>query len=203
MILIFACDCVDVCPEREKEKSANEESERVAFALIDWHQFVVVETITFNPDDEPYLPAPKTTIEEMTRMLNQQSLDESAPAGGAGAGAGAGGAGGAGAGAGGSENMDTAMDVDMEDGEGRAESEPATLQEPEDEAGGGGGGAGLTVRRDYDPSALARSRQDRERAAKYQKCQLCGEMIPIEELSEHMRYTAAASPLLCCTHGID
>ena len=37
--------------EREEaEKRAREEGERVAMQLIDWHDFVVVETLTFNED---------------------------------------------------------------------------------------------------------------------------------------------------------
>jgi hypothetical protein len=40
----------------EEQKKAEEERERVLMASIDWHDFVVVETIDF--DDEEKLPAP-------------------------------------------------------------------------------------------------------------------------------------------------
>lgn len=36
--------------ERERKKEEEEkEKERVAYAQIDWHDFVVVETVDFNP----------------------------------------------------------------------------------------------------------------------------------------------------------
>jgi splicing factor 3A subunit 1 len=36
------------------------EKERVAMAVIDWHDFVVVETIEFDEDEEEGLPEPMT-----------------------------------------------------------------------------------------------------------------------------------------------
>jgi splicing factor 3A subunit 1 len=40
----------------EAKKKATDEAERNAMAMIDWHEFVIVETITF--DDDETLPAP-------------------------------------------------------------------------------------------------------------------------------------------------
>ena len=36
-------------------KEENEEKERIAYAQIDWHDFVVVETVLFDEDDENHL----------------------------------------------------------------------------------------------------------------------------------------------------
>eukprot|EP00906_Rhabdomonas_costata_P005560 RCo008315 len=51
--------------QEAKRKAAEEEEDkqRVAFQLIDWHEFVVVETIDFKdePEDEASLPAPPPT----------------------------------------------------------------------------------------------------------------------------------------------
>ena len=39
--------------ERERKKEEEErEKERVAFAQIDWHDFVVVETVDFQPHEQ-------------------------------------------------------------------------------------------------------------------------------------------------------
>ena len=47
--------------KKEKENAA--EAERVALALIDWHSFVVVETVEFAEGEEEELPAPLTPAE--------------------------------------------------------------------------------------------------------------------------------------------
>lgn len=39
--------------ERERKKEEEEkEKERVAYAQIDWHDFVVVETVDFQPNEQ-------------------------------------------------------------------------------------------------------------------------------------------------------
>lgn len=60
--------------EVEMKEKQNEENERVAMALIDWHQFVVVETINFDRGEEEYLPAPKKNIQEIAYMLDAQDV---------------------------------------------------------------------------------------------------------------------------------
>jgi splicing factor 3A subunit 1 len=55
--------------ERARKKAEEEEDqERTAMALIDWHDFVVVETIEFF-DDEPDLPAPASYDQLMAGVI--------------------------------------------------------------------------------------------------------------------------------------
>jgi len=63
----------------EKDKAASEEQEREFMQTIDWHQFVIVETITFAPEDDAYLPAPRSSIEEINAMLASQDLGAELP----------------------------------------------------------------------------------------------------------------------------
>lgn len=162
--------------EEEKRKVFNEEEERVAMALIDWHTFAVVENITFAPEEEDLLPAPRHTIEDINRMLAQQTLED---VGGA------------------VQEMDMEMDMDVEMEEDMAksddereeketkkaaeeeETEPsAKVQiEPEEEK--------AELRKDYvseldRPDAV-------ERSLRFQKCPVCGQDVPVEELTEHIR----------------
>ena len=44
------------------------EKEREAMALIDWHEFVVVETIDFDDDEDEDLPMPLTVTEIMSQL---------------------------------------------------------------------------------------------------------------------------------------
>jgi splicing factor 3A subunit 1 len=153
--------------DNAKKLTASEEQERDAMAAIDWHQFVVVETITFNSEDEPYLPAPKTSIEDINRMLSQQSLEEEASKAAA------------------DVDMDTGIDVDMDEGGDKDEDGDdkdgdklveSTLSEPSD--------APMPLRQGPE---VSRRRAEEQRAMRFQKCNICGQEIPVEELSEHMR----------------
>ena len=61
---------------RQRKKEEDEiERERVQMALIDWHDFVVVETIEFADDEESELPPP-VTLEEVIRKSKQLAADE-------------------------------------------------------------------------------------------------------------------------------
>lgn len=150
--------------ELERQKDADTEQERIAMQLIDWHAFVVVETITFNKDEEDLLPEPKETIEEINRMLEQQTLAEK-PA---------------------EEDMgDEDMDMDMgDDAEDGSDDERTTAPsaaavrppspEPEPEIL-------------KNVAELNRRQQNVDRSVKFQKCPICGEEISVEDLQEHMR----------------
>ena len=66
--------------EREREKMSKEsaaEEERRANLLVDWHDFVVVETIGFEDDDDEALPAPQELSGEPS---TDQPADTSTPA---------------------------------------------------------------------------------------------------------------------------
>ncbi|OON15798.1 surp module [Opisthorchis viverrini] len=57
--------------QRKREEEAAER-ERVAYALIDWHDFVVVETVDFQPNEAGNFPVPTTPDEVGARMLAEE-----------------------------------------------------------------------------------------------------------------------------------
>ncbi|CAB4044589.1 splicing factor 3A subunit 1-like, partial [Paramuricea clavata] len=59
--------------EQEKQKVEDEkEKERVSFAQIDWHDFVVVETVEFKETETGNLPPPVTLEQLGARILAQE-----------------------------------------------------------------------------------------------------------------------------------
>ncbi|XP_006010684.1 splicing factor 3A subunit 1 [Latimeria chalumnae] len=63
--------------EREKKKEEEEkEKERVAYAQIDWHDFVVVETVDFQPNEQGQFPPPTTPEELGARILIQERYEK-------------------------------------------------------------------------------------------------------------------------------
>lgn len=60
--------------KRREEEEA--ERERVQYAQIDWHDFVVVETVDYQPNEHGLFPAPTTPEEVGTRVLQQQRIEE-------------------------------------------------------------------------------------------------------------------------------
>uniref|UniRef100_A0A1B6CAA6 Splicing factor 3A subunit 1 n=1 Tax=Clastoptera arizonana TaxID=38151 RepID=A0A1B6CAA6_9HEMI len=61
--------------QRRKEEQMLEK-ERVAYAQIDWHDFVVVETVDYIPGEVGNFPAPTTPDEVGARVLMQERLEE-------------------------------------------------------------------------------------------------------------------------------
>lgn len=62
--------------ERARQKAEDEiEQERLQMALIDWHDFVVVETIEFAEEEDEELPQPMT-VEEVIRRSKASAADE-------------------------------------------------------------------------------------------------------------------------------
>ncbi|GME64350.1 pre-mrna splicing factor [Neofusicoccum parvum] len=61
--------------EKQREKKEQEaESERVAYAEIDWHDFVVVETVLFtDADEQTDLPPPATLSDLQSASLEQKA----------------------------------------------------------------------------------------------------------------------------------
>ncbi|KAK4484982.1 hypothetical protein RD792_007589 [Penstemon davidsonii] len=61
--------------EQARQKAEDEiEQERLQMAMIDWHDFVVVETIDFSDDEDENLP-PLTTLEEVIRRSKMSSME--------------------------------------------------------------------------------------------------------------------------------
>ena len=62
--------------EQARQKAEDEiEQERIQMAMIDWHDFVVVETIDFADDEDEELPPPMT-IEEVIRRSKVTAMEE-------------------------------------------------------------------------------------------------------------------------------
>lgn len=62
--------------EQARQKAEDEiEQERMQMAMIDWHDFVVVETIDFADDEDEDLPPPMT-LEEVVRRSKISSMEE-------------------------------------------------------------------------------------------------------------------------------
>ncbi|KAM7500415.1 hypothetical protein LguiA_024829 [Lonicera macranthoides] len=62
--------------EQARQKAEDEiEQERVQMAMIDWHDFVVVETIDFVDDEDEDLPPPMT-LEEVIRRSKVSAMEE-------------------------------------------------------------------------------------------------------------------------------
>jgi len=66
--------------KRRKEEEAKER-ERVSYAQIDWHGFVVVETVDYQPWEVGNFPPPTNPTEVGARVLQQRRV-ESTPSGG-------------------------------------------------------------------------------------------------------------------------
>ena len=64
--------------KRRKEEEATEK-ERVSYAQIDWHNFVVVETVDYQPWEAGHFPPPTNPNEVGARVLMQRRV-ESNPA---------------------------------------------------------------------------------------------------------------------------
>ncbi|XP_035224925.1 splicing factor 3A subunit 1-like isoform X2 [Stegodyphus dumicola] len=60
--------------KRREEEEA--ERERVQYAQIDWHDFVVVETVDYQPNEQGLFPPPTNPDEVGSRVLHQQRIEE-------------------------------------------------------------------------------------------------------------------------------
>ncbi|XP_071954810.1 splicing factor 3A subunit 1-like [Antedon mediterranea] len=63
--------------ERQRKKEEEEkERERVAYAQIDWHDFVVVETVDFQPDEPGHFPPPVKPSEVGARVIAEERYEQ-------------------------------------------------------------------------------------------------------------------------------
>ena len=185
--------------EREAKDTANEdEAERLALLSIDWHDFVVVETINFEEGEEAALPAPVTKKEilQLARAAAYQDKEDAKEAAENGGGGGGG----------------VAVTMDAEEQALVAQAATTTTtaapllsSAPLTATAGTGEGSGdvdMDVSdEDEDAAAPMRVvknyvRQDHRAVAaaaagydpnKYVVSVITGELVPIEEMAEHMR----------------
>ncbi|KAF7732489.1 splicing factor 3a, subunit 1 [Apophysomyces ossiformis] len=152
----------------QKKKEDEDEKEKLAYASIDWHDFIIVETIEFTEADEQADLQPPVSLSELENMSLAQKrmasmpepVQEEKP---------------------GDMEMDI-EDVDMEEEE-EEEEVPAARPEVQ-QANVPDTNAPIKIRTDYKPKIFGSSSKANEPT---QICPRCGEPIPVSEMDEHMR----------------
>ncbi|KAI9857713.1 MAG: SF3a splicing factor complex subunit [Trichoglossum hirsutum] len=187
--------------EQKQKKEEEEEQEKLIYAQIDWHDFVVVETVLFTEADEQTdLPAPTTLSDLQSASLEQKAMMSLQP-----------------------HNMriEEAMptyedtyyppyqsvseqhqptqvaqqhqDVEMHGVSDNEDEEEARIRERAEararaqqaHAEAKGGAGPMKIRSDYVPRAAAQAAN--RRVVQMALCPNCKQQIPYNELDEHMR----------------
>ncbi|CAG8539354.1 6803_t:CDS:2 [Paraglomus brasilianum] len=165
--------------EERKKAEEKEDQERIAYASIDWHDFVIVETVEFTEADETIdLPPPMSIMELENMTLAQKKmasvmLDAQVEDKGI------------------EEDMEMDEDVEMEEEEEdqigkkdeslepELEAEPAVMEiKPPDAT------APIKIRKDYVPKVHAPKTSGTRPLG---ICPRCNQAIPVDEMEEHMR----------------
>ncbi|KAG1714370.1 Splicing factor 3A subunit 1 [Nymphon striatum] len=172
--------------KRREEEEA--EKERVSYAQIDWHDFVVVETVDYQPNEHGDFPPPTTPEEVGTRVLIMERFaqdvemdvesgdeDEKEPKTKKSA-------------KDDNQIRDMEEDSDSDDDTRKRSSSPISLRTPIMAAPEVPPGPPLpenvVVRKDYDPKAL---KPQRIRTDNYLVSPITGDRIPADKVQEHMR----------------
>ena len=157
----------------KKQEDDELEREREAMAMIDWHDFVVVETIDFFDEEDEELPMPLTLRDVVTQLRDADAETEAD-----------------GAAAGTAEEDDAAADVEMDEDEKdmiregvAAGAAPSGVSGPE---------PSMKIVRNYkkpeqiaaDAKAKASGGVD---ATKFAVSPITGELIAVDDMAEHMR----------------
>ncbi|XP_034697228.1 probable splicing factor 3A subunit 1 [Vitis riparia] len=155
--------------EQARQKAEDEiEQERMQMAMIDWHDFVVVETIDFADDEDEDLPPPMT-LDEVIRRSKISAAEEE-------------------------EFIEPGKEVEMEMDEEEVQlveegMRAASLEENDDERK-----EAKTTEEQEPPMRIVKNwkrPEDRIPAerdpTKFGVSPITGELIPINEMSEHMR----------------
>jgi hypothetical protein len=147
--------------ERLKKEEA-EEKEKNLYSQIDWHDFVVVETIDYQYNEVGEYP-PTTPDQVGTRLLLQQRKEDlNVP-----------------------EEMEIDMDVESDqedvcDQDTKAEGDFIAPEPPDLSK--------VVIRRDYDPKAATKVASQPEN---YFVSPITNERIPVDKIHEHVRYNLA------------
>ncbi|XP_006640352.1 splicing factor 3A subunit 1 [Lepisosteus oculatus] len=178
--------------ERERKKEEEErEKERVAYAQIDWHDFVVVETVDFQPNEQGHFPPPTTPEELGARILIQERYEKFG------------------------ESEEVEMEVESEDEEDEAQDRneaPPTQLDQDTQLQDMDEGSDddddhlkvppppdnpvppplpptpdqVIIRKDYDPKA-SKTQPPAPASDEYLISPITGEKIPASKMQEHMR----------------
>lgn len=157
----------------KKQEDDELEREREAMAAIDWHDFVVVETIDFFDEEDEELPMPLTLRDVVTQL---RDADAETQADGAAAGT--------------AEEDDAAADVEMDEDEKdmiregvAAGAAPSGVSGPE---------PSMKIVRNYKkPEQIAAEAKAKASggvdATKFAVSPITGELIAVDQMAEHMR----------------
>lgn len=161
---------------RKEEEEA--ERERIQYAQIDWHDFVVVETVDYQPGEHGLFPAPTTPEEVGTRVLQQQRIEE---------------------------DGEEEMEVESEDSDSDDDRAKPTAEIPEDRVRRKAAPSPpplppketvpqppplppqpdqVLIRKDYNPKVLKNQLQSSDQ---FLISPVTGEKIPADKMQEHMR----------------
>ncbi|KAA8544699.1 hypothetical protein F0562_019454 [Nyssa sinensis] len=154
-----------------RQKAEDEiEQERLQMAMIDWHDFVVVETIDFADDEDEDLPPPMT-LEEVIRRSKMPAMEEE-------------------------EIVEPGKEVEMEMDEEEVQLVEEGMRAASLEENGGEKKNEMkaTLEEQEPPMRIVKNwKRPEERVpaerdpTKYVVSPITGELIPISEMSEHMR----------------
>ncbi|GAB4850664.1 hypothetical protein Ancab_029975 [Ancistrocladus abbreviatus] len=156
--------------EQARQKAEDEiEQERIQMAMIDWHDFVVVETIDFADDEDEELPVPMT-LEEVIRRSKMSAMEEE-------------------------EIVEPGKEVEMEMDEEEVQLVQEGMKAASLDDGEDGKNNEIKAAIDEEPPMriVKNWKRPEERIpaerdpTKYVVSPIIGELIPINEMSEHMR----------------
>ncbi|ONM31199.1 putative splicing factor 3A subunit 1 [Zea mays] len=161
----------DRSQEQARQQAEDEvEQERMQMSMIDWHDFVVVETIEFADDEYEGLPVP-LTLEELKRQKRMENLGEE-------------------------EAMDLtepAKEVEMEMDEEEMQLVEEGMRAAQLEENDGGSQVNVAGDDETPMRIVKNYKRPEERIpaerdpTKFVVSPITGELIPISEMEEHMR----------------
>ncbi|XP_044978530.1 probable splicing factor 3A subunit 1 [Hordeum vulgare subsp. vulgare] len=162
----------DRTQEQAKQQAEDEvEMERMQMSMIDWHDFVVVETIEFADDEFEGLPVPPT-LEELKRRKRMETLGEEEPM----------------------ELAEPAKDVEMEMDEEEMQLVEEGMKAARLDENDGGAQVKVAGNDEEPPMRIVKNyKRPEERIpaerdpTKVVVSPITGELIPISEMEEHMR----------------
>ena len=132
---------------------------RHAQAAIDWHDFVVVETIDFYTEEDESLPAPLTLMDVIAQLRNA-SIDAAAPA-----------------------ETEAEMEVEMDEEERTLVAEHAAVAAPPPAAPE----PMMKIVRNYKRPGAAAAGAAATDSLKFVVSPITGELVPVDQMAEHMR----------------
>ncbi|KAM0791813.1 hypothetical protein ACM66B_004073 [Microbotryomycetes sp. NB124-2] len=151
---------------RRKEMADAEEAERIAFAEIDWQDFVVASTIEFTEGDEAglvELPPPMSLSEVENMTLAQKKMAAMIMEGRE------------------DETQEDEGDMDLEETD-KAQGEGEAVQVSSSAAASTVSNGQMKIRRDYVPKAKRPAQQTQAYT------EFGGQQVPVEEFAQHVRY---------------